>query len=202
MAKGRLQEPTIPVARFDRIYVLYRNCVLNQDYYGHRLQLFSKVALWLEVIIVIGSGASGVSGWIIWTKYPASAVLWGIIAATATLLAAVKPVLHIDTKLKHYSMLFSGYRQLSLTMKMVVDEIAESAGIPREIEREVERVRTRYQNLSEGDDPRPSIKLVKRLQAQIEDKIPIWSLFYPDSNALPTTAETPALSVESDTQSH
>lgn len=178
MATAERQAPN-PLSRFDRLYDLYRDCILNQEYYGHRLNLFSKIAFSLEVTIVMGSGASGVSGWIIWTKYPSFAVLWGVIAAASTLLAALKPVLQTDTKLKRYSKLFSAYRQLAISMRMVVDEIAEAGGISREIEREVERIKTRYRNLSVDDDPRPSSKLVIRLQAEINKKVPPSSLFYP-----------------------
>jgi hypothetical protein len=144
MAATRPQQPGNLLGRFDRIYDLYRDCILNQEYYGHRLNLFSRIAFWLEVTIVVGSGASGVSGWIIWTKYPASAVLWGVIAAASTLLAALKAVLQTDTKLKRYSRLFSAYRQLAISMKMVVDEIAETAGIPKDTDREIDRIRVRY----------------------------------------------------------
>src|SRR4051812_36017727 len=103
----RLQDAGNSVARFDRVYDLYRDCLLNQEYYGYRLKLFSRIAFWLEIIIVLGSGASGVSGWVIWTKYPQFAFVWGIIAALSTLFAALKPVIQTDAKLKRYSTLFS-----------------------------------------------------------------------------------------------
>ena len=183
MTAVRPQEAGPPLARFDRIYDLYRDCLLNQEYYGYRLSLFSKLAFWLEVTIVVGSGASGVSGWIIWTKYPTSAGLWGVIAAASTLLAVLKPVLRTDAKLKRYSTLFSGYRQLAISMRMVVDEIAESAGLSKEIDREIDRIRARYRSLSVDDDPRPPSKLVARLQDEINLKVPASSLFYPRPGA-------------------
>ena len=130
MAAIRRQNPGNPLARFDGIYDLYRDCTLNQLYYGHRLNWFTRAGLTLEIVIVIGSGASGVAGWIIWTKFPAAAAIWGAIAAAATLLAALKPILQMDAKIKRYSSLFSAYRQLALSMKMVVDEIAEAAEYP------------------------------------------------------------------------
>jgi hypothetical protein len=115
-------------------------------------------------------------------------VLWGIIAAASTLLAALKPVLQTDAKLKRYSTLFSGYRQLSISMKVVVDEIAEAGGIPREIDREIDRVRARYRTLSVDDDPRPLSKLVARLQDEINRRVPASTLFYPRFDALPAEA--------------
>jgi hypothetical protein len=141
--------------------------------------MFSRIALWLEITIVIGSGTSGVSGWIIWTKYPTLAVLWGVIAGTSTLLAALKPVLQTDAKLKRYSTLFSAYRQLAISMRIVVEEIAELGGIAKEIEREVERIRSRYRALCVDDDPRPPVTVVRQLQTEINKKIPPSSFFYP-----------------------
>jgi hypothetical protein len=182
-APGRPPEPNNSLARLERVYDLYRDCILNQEYYGYRLNLFSRAAFWLEVSIVIGSGASGVSGWIIWTRYEAFAALWGVIAAGSTLLAALKPVLQTDAKLKRYSRLFSAYRQLAISMKVVVDEIAENGGISRDIDREIERVRARYRSLSADDDPRPSHKLVEQLQVEINKRVPLSSLFYPQPNA-------------------
>jgi hypothetical protein len=182
MTAPRQQEQGSSFARFDRVYDLYRDCILNQEYYGYRLSLFSRIAFWLEVTIVVGSGASGVAGWVIWTKYPASAALWGVIAAASTLLAALKPVLQTDTKLKRHSSLFSAYRQLAISMKVVVDEIAEFGDIARDVDREVGRVRARYRSLSVDDDPRPSSRLVAQLQAEVDRRVPASSLFYPSSD--------------------
>jgi hypothetical protein len=187
----RQQEPGNPLARFDRIYDLYRSCILNELYYGRRLNLFTRSGLWLDIVIIIGSGTSGVAGWIIWTKYPALAALWAVIAAASTLLAALKPVLHTDAKIKRYSSLFSAYRQLAISMKMVVDDIGETRAIPREIEREIDRIRARYSTLSVDDDPRPSPKVVERLQAEVNRRVPTSTLFYPSSNFGPSAPIAP-----------
>ena len=192
-------DPANPVARYDRVYDLYRNCVLNELYYGHRLNLYSRIGLWLEIVIVVGSGTSGVSGWFIWTKYPEFAFVWGIIAAASTLLAALKPVIHIDTRIRRYSTLFAAYRQLALSMRTVVDEISEKGGILRERERDIDRIRKRYHDLSGDDDPRPSRNLVLKLQNEVNVRAPPDSLFYPPAMSSPaprTTAQLP--SVEGD----
>ncbi|MBV8094828.1 MAG: hypothetical protein JO110_16700 [Acetobacteraceae bacterium] len=169
------------VAKLDRIYDLRRNCLLNELYYGHRLHLFSSGAFWLEILIVTGSGASGVSGWIIWTVYPALKVAWGVIAAIATFLAALKPVLRVDARIKRYSVLFSGYRQLSLSMGVVVEDIAEAHTVPPDVEKEVDRLRARYRTLAADDDPKPSTKLVQQLQNEVNRRVPVERLFYPTS---------------------
>ena len=106
-------------------------------------------------------------------------MLWGIIAGAATLLAALKPVLQADAKIKRYSALFSAYRQLGLSMKATVDSIADAEGIPKELEREIERVRHRYRSLSVDDDPRPSRRLLSKLQDEVNQETPAHTLFYP-----------------------
>jgi hypothetical protein len=179
MATAPSHESSLQTTRFDRVYDLYRDCILNELYYGYRLQLFSRIGFWLEVVIVVGSGASGVSGWIIWTTYQELAVLWAIIAAASTLLAALKPILQTDAKIKRYSALFSAYRQLALSMKNVADEIREVGEIRRDADREIERVRTRYRSLSVNDDPRPSQRLVEGMQLEVNRRVPPSSLFYP-----------------------
>lgn len=194
----RSQEPANPAARYDRIYDLYRNCILNELYYGHRLNLFSRTGFWLEVVVVIGSGTSGVSGWIIWTEYQSFAALWALIAAAATLIAALKPVLQTDARIKRYSQLFSAYRQLALSMHMVVDEIREAGGVSRETDREIDRIRVRYRNLSVDDDPRPNPKLVERLQGEVNKRVPAATLFFPappvpPSGPVPSPPAAPAI---------
>jgi hypothetical protein len=170
--------PVDLVAKLDRIYDLRRNCLLNELYYGSRLGWFSRLSLGLEITVVIGSGASGVSGWILWTE-PGLKPIWAVIAAAAVFLAALKPVLHIDARIKRYSTLFSGYRQLSISMAGVVEDIAEAHGVPPETDRDVERVRLRYRTLAADDDPKPSSKLIRSLQDEVNTRVPISSLFYP-----------------------
>lgn len=167
------------VAQLDGIYDLYRNCLLNQLYYSRRLTVFGHISLWLELVIVIGSGASGVSGWVIWTSYPHLKPIWAAIAAFATLLAATKPVLNIDARVKRYSTLFSAYRQLVINMAEIVEGIREARRVTSEIKRDVYQVRTRYRILAADDDPKPSAKLVAKLQSEVNRRVPPDSLFYP-----------------------
>jgi hypothetical protein len=180
MAAGP-QEMVSVIARYDRIYDLYRNCILNELYYGRRLKLYSRLGFWLEIMIVIGSGTSGISGWFIWTKYPQLGFVWGVIAAVSVLLAALKPAFKTDTHLKRYSSLFSAYRQLALSMQSAVEEIAENSGIRPGTEREIDRIRTRHRNLSVDDDPSPPTKLVTVLQDEVNTRVPPSSFFYPSA---------------------
>lgn len=175
----REREDAESVAQLDGIYDLYRNCLLNQLYYSYQLTLFSRVSLWLELVIVIGSGASGVSGWVIWTSYPGLKPIWAAIAAFATLLAATKPILNIDARVKRYSTLFSAYRQLVINMAEIVEGIREARRVTPEIKRDVHHVRTRYRILAADDDPKPSAKLVTKLQTEVNRRIPPDSLLYP-----------------------
>lgn len=186
--------------RYDRIYDLYRNCILNELYYGRRLKLYSRIGFWLEIIIVLGSAASGVSGWVIWTKYPQLGFVWAFIAAVSVLLAALKPAFKTDAHLKRYSTLFSAYRQLALSMQMAVEEIAEHGGIRPGTEREIDRIRARYRNLSVDDDPSPSTKLVTALQADVNKRVPASSFFYPSAGQAIPPAPDDAKAIAGDAE--
>ena len=87
--------------------------------------------------------------------------------------------------MKRYSILFSGYRQLSLNMGSITEDIAEASGVSPEIEREVNRVRARYRTLAVEDDPKPSTELVLKLQHDVNERIPVGSLFYPTATKIP-----------------
>jgi hypothetical protein len=129
--KGQIRatSPRNIVATLDGVYDFRRTCLLNELYYGRRLNAYTRASFWLEIIIVIGSATSGVSGWVLWDLYPGSKTLWGGIAGTATLLAAVKPVLHLEKKAQRYSKLFSAYRLLSARMADIVQTILETRGV-------------------------------------------------------------------------
>jgi hypothetical protein len=99
------------LAELAQIYDFRRNCLLNELYYCHHLARVSRIGLALEISIIIGSGASGVSGWFIWTTIPEIKAIWGVIAGISTLLAAIKPAVHMDRRIRRYSQLFSGYRE-------------------------------------------------------------------------------------------
>jgi hypothetical protein len=146
----------------------------------------------------MGSGASGVSGWIIWTSYPALKGLWAVIAAASTLLAALKPALQVDTWIKRYSALFSAYRQLAISMKILVEDIHEAGTISKDADKEINRIRARYRTLAVDDDPRPSQRVVQRLQAEVNRRVPPESLFYPLLSANPDTRGDIGITVAGD----
>ena len=64
-------------------------------------------------------------------------------------------------------------------MAGIIEGIAEAHGVPPEIDRDVERVRSRYRTLAADDDPKPSSKLIRSLQDEVNARVPISSLFYP-----------------------
>ena len=170
----------IQIAALDRVYDLRRNCQLNEAYYGCRLASFRRLAVLLEVTIVLGSGASGISGWVIWTTAPHLGSVWAAIAAVATVLAAIKPAIQLDKAISRYSALFSGYRELSLASSDVVEDIAQHRQITHDTQREITRIRERYRKLAEDDYPKPSARLVGRLQEEVNRRTPLDGLWYPE----------------------
>jgi hypothetical protein len=168
------------IAELDIIYDFRRTCLLNELYYARRLVKFSRIGLALEIAIIVGSGASGVSGWFLWSTGPELRTIWGGIAALSTLLAAIKPAIQIDRRIRRYSELFSSYRELSLSMATFVEDIVQFHGTTSEMAREVARLRARYRKLGENDDPQPSGRVIKLLQEEVKRRVPVESLWYPE----------------------
>jgi hypothetical protein len=168
------------LAELSHIYDFRRNCLLNELYYGRRLTKFSRIGLALEIAVIVGSGASGVSGWFLWKTGAELRAVWGAIAALSTLVAAIKPAIRVDRTIRRYSGLFSGYRELSLSMAKILEDILEFRGLTSEMGREIARLRARYRKLAEDDDPQPSARLIQFLQEEVNQRIPANSLWYPE----------------------
>jgi hypothetical protein len=70
-----------------------------------------------------------------------------------------------------------------INMADVAEDIAEEArGVNQEIERDVNRVRTRCRSLVADDDPRPSPQLVRQMQSEVNKRVPVSSLYYPSDS--------------------
>ena len=54
-------------ASLQQIYDLYRTSLLNVKYYGYKLTIANRTSVAAEIVVVVGSATSGVSGWAVWT---------------------------------------------------------------------------------------------------------------------------------------
>jgi hypothetical protein len=164
-------------AHLRRIYDAFRTSSLNVKYYGYKLQWATRLNTSAEVLIAVTS-ASGVSGWAYWGT-SGGHVIWAIIAGTAALLAAIKPVLPLTRNISRYSQLHAGYTMNYLALKDIVDQIQIEEDFTRELERDFAQTRKAHREMARHDDPYPSKALVERFQAEVDAQIPVSSLWCP-----------------------
>jgi hypothetical protein len=167
-------------ATLEMFYDFYRDCALNEEYYGLRAHRLDRAGFWLEIATFLGSTGSGISGWGIWTMYPQAKNVWLAIAAIVAVVSSVKPLFQLSKKAERYHKLFGEYRAATVTMQDIVQRIAAARGVTADIEREYRQLRQRYRTLSVEDDPRPNSKLVQRLQQRVNNRIPADEFWLPE----------------------
>src|SRR5579864_6806115 len=87
-------------AGLKRVYDAYRTSLLNVKYYGYRLKWANRVNLIAEITIAV-STASGVSGLAIF-KTGSGVIIWSIIAGSAAILTAIKPIFPFSRNIAAY----------------------------------------------------------------------------------------------------
>jgi hypothetical protein len=147
--------------------------------YLWKLSKANGIYTFSEILIIVGSATSGVSGWAIWT-YGITKDVWLVIAAAATLLTAVKPIFQMNKKIERYTKLYSGHNMNYLSMKDIVQRISETHEISPEIEREYKQLHSRYLELARDEDPHRSKRLVERFTSEVLIQIPAERLWWPE----------------------
>jgi hypothetical protein len=103
-------------------------------------------------VVVVGSATSGVSGWAIWT-WGYGQHVWLVIAAIATLLAALKPVLQINKKIELYGKLFGGHRANYLAVQVLVERIQAQRAFTPGMQAVYRAIHGRYVDLAAMMNP-------------------------------------------------
>jgi hypothetical protein len=172
-----LRRPANLQAGLARIYDKYRTSLLNVKYYGHKLIWAQRINLCMELIIAI-TACSGVSGWAIWGQEGGHQV-WSIIAGTAAVLAAVKPILPLTKDISRYSKLYGGHNSNFLALKDLVERIAMEQELAGDAHDEFERICKQHRDMALDDDPKPSRSLVTKFMREVEIQIPPEQLWCP-----------------------
>lgn len=171
----------------DQIYAVYRDCALNQEYYGRKLVRFQRVDTTMEIGIALFASGSALSSLLKAT--PIMEAWWPLLAAISAVLALAKPILRLNKKVAAYSRLFTGHLDNYLQMRRLVMLITRKQTLNDEMRRQFERALTKYLELSRDDDPAPSKRLVARCEEIVSNRIPPNSLWYPPC-AAPSPPQT------------
>jgi hypothetical protein len=170
-------------ALLDIIYNSYRQQLLNSMYYTARLATYRKYNLWMELAIAVGAtGSGGIATLAIWGSITGQ-YAWLTISGVAALLGVIKPVLQLSKEIEKFTGLSTGHSSVYYDLKHLAEDIAISRSIPQGIVEKFSSIRERVANLGFHPAAHSHTALIQKLQAQVNDAIPLEKLWYPGSDA-------------------
>jgi hypothetical protein len=171
------------------IYNSYRMALLNRMYFSAKLRRYRNYNSCMEMAIAVGTtGSGGIAGLAIWGSITGQ-YAWLIISGIATVLGVIKPVLQFGKEIEKYSNFYSGYSSVYFDLEHIVQDIAVSRSVPPEIAEKYESILTRLAGLGVLHDSAPSDKvLISKLQAQVNEAIPLDKLWFPAPAPLRSTS--------------
>lgn len=162
--------------RLVNLYNTYRNAAFNRRYYGARLHRFRQYAFWMDMVVAL-STSSAIGSWAVWRKE--GQVAWVTISALSAVLAAVRPVLKLPSKIELYSKLYRGHADSCYDLERIVEEVSASRTLTAGAMKRYERIKDRQQKLAADDEPRPSAALVRACFNETNAQIPADGLWLP-----------------------
>ena len=158
------------VIHLRRNYDDYRTVRMSRDYYGCRLSQVKRWNLLYEVVLAIGASGT-VAGWYLW-QTPAGKTSWALFAGFVAILSILKPILQLPKEIERYSKLHTGYSALFYDLRDLIDEIQNDGGITPAREKSVAEAQKKYRELALQDDPKPSQRLLRQCQAEVNRLTP------------------------------
>jgi hypothetical protein len=146
-------------AQLRELYRLYRTALMNEKYFGYRLQRVRAINTASEIVLGITASAT-ISSWQ-FLKAGYGAYVWQIFGGISTLLAVVKPIVRLSKKIELYSKLHVGYCALYFDLKNLVHEVNTQHAFPPRLLKEEGAARDRYKNLELQIDELPNKRLLR-----------------------------------------
>lgn len=162
------------------IYNTYRTALLNRKYYSIKLQRYQRYNSLMEVAIAIGATGNGIVASLAIWKSIVGQYLWLIIVAVATILSVIKPIIKVSRRVEVYANLYSGHTSIYCDLKHIVEDIAVSKSIPRQIHEKYKVIRQKAAELElVSEDSGNDRELIRKLQAEVNQEIPPQNLWIP-----------------------
>src|ERR1700733_3194558 len=125
--ESAVTEPAVQVSKAFasawQIYDDHRTALFNTRYFEIKVSQIQSGALYLDIIVAIGTSTTGIAGWALWSQ-PALSVLWATLAGGAASLAVVKPILRLDDKLVKLTRIYEKYGGITANYNHLVGDIA------------------------------------------------------------------------------
>jgi len=159
-------------AELNELYDDYRTARLNEKYYGWRLASVQRGALYIDVLVAVGTVITFI---LIGIEVCAAAlppVILPLLAGASALAAVVKPFFCFEKKVERYAKLVGDYGAQTVELKRIVGRTQTQRGLTNELREKIENVRDALGRLVPLDDPRPSRKRLEKLQEEVNKEIP------------------------------
>jgi hypothetical protein len=176
------QSPELARATLEEIYTIYRQALINEKYFAHRLTLRTRENSIYEIALAVG-GSSALATWTIW-KSGTGRTLWPIIVGIVSILAVVKPFLKLPEGAALYSRLLTGWRGQTLEMKDLASLLRVQRTLDRESIKMFNAAKERQKSLllnEENEQRRP--KLIKQITDEVNREVSEEDLWYPPEAA-------------------
>jgi hypothetical protein len=133
-------------------------------------------------LIAIGAaGSGGVAGLAIWGTITGQYV-WLWVSGAATIVSVIKPACQFSKSIENYTKLYAGHTNIYLTLREVVEEVNTRKTLSQETQRKYLSSRQLNKELGGLDDPKPRLRLIRKLQILVNQEIPSENLWVPQSN--------------------
>lgn len=158
-----------------RIYDDQRTALYNCKFFEAKIEKYQFGAMWLDIVIAIGTSTTGVAGWALWSQ-PTFSAIWVVIAGSAATLAVIKPILQLDGKLVKFTKLYGEYGRLSTEYINLVSDIGESQSITKDFVKRHAELRKAAGNIEMV--PQTPKTLKQQVEKEVNEEWPItryWS---------------------------
>lgn len=160
------------------IYGDYRSALLNRKYYAYKLNALKRYNTTYEIIQAIIT-SSAIGAWAIWQQ-EGGRVIWTLIAAVATVMAAIKPALQIPKRVEELNAQYLGYNHLYYKLMDVIRSVPLTGGISREMEKTLEYTAAQFERLDRMILSSSNKRILRRCESEVNQEIPPKSLWNPD----------------------
>jgi hypothetical protein len=149
---------------------ILRTARLTQKYYGHQLVKYRTWNALLEFGLALGT-SSALAGFVI-SDAPTTVGLWRGVVGISVLIAITKPILNLGKDIERYTRLVTVYSEIFYVFRDVFWKLQIEKSFTDELRADYNRARARMDSLAREDDPKPSRRLTKTFQEEVNQEWP------------------------------
>jgi hypothetical protein len=160
------------------IYKDYRNMCLSKMYYAERLRKTLRRNFWYEIFLAIGTSGT-VAGWAIWQQ-PGWEMAWIIIGGIIAVFTIIKPIINFSGEIERLTTLETKFNALQIDFETLCFDIKTKQCLDKSLIKVYKNIKEKLKSLGVKEDSAVSEKILRRLQAKVNQEIPAKTLWSPN----------------------